>query len=99
MRRAGFSLIEALVALAIASVCLLAIFGLQQQLARSQVRYEVAQARAQTRRNILALVRDLNPAAQPAGAVELPDDERLTWTSHPTGPARRALSPYWSLSA
>lgn len=91
-RRAGFSLIEALVALAIASVCLVAIFGLQQQLARSQVRYEAAQARAQTRRNILALIRDLNPTAQPLGEVALPGDERLTWTSRPAGPARSALT-------
>lgn len=93
MRRSGFSLIEAMVALAIASVCLLALFGLQRQLASGQRRAEVAVARAETQRNILALVRELNPAAEPAGSTALPDGERLSWTSRPAGPARRALQP------
>lgn len=91
MRREGFSLIEALVALAIASVCLLALFGLQRQLAFGQRRAEAAIARAETRRNILALIRALNPTAQAAGTTALPDGERLAWTSRPVGPLRRAL--------
>ena len=91
MRR-GFSLIEALVALAIASVCLLSLLGLQRQLAVSQRRYEAAVSRAETRRNILALVRDLNPSAQPEGAVALPAGERLGWTSRPLTAPRRALT-------
>lgn len=91
MTRRGFSLLEALVALAIASVCLLALFGLQQRLVDGQRRAEAAVARAESRRNVLALVRDLNPELQPEGAVALPDGERLTWTSRPLGPPRRAL--------
>ena len=91
MKRDGFSLIEALVALAIASVCLLVLFGLQRQLALGQRRSEAAMARAETRRNILALVRDLNPAAQPTGTTALPDGERLFWTSRPLASPRRAL--------
>lgn len=90
--RDGFSLIEALVALAIASVCLLALFGLQRQLVSSQRRYEAAVARAQAQRNILALVRELNPEAQPQGSTALPDGERLTWTSRPVSPLRQALT-------
>ncbi len=92
-RRAGFTLLEALVALAIASVCLLALFGLQLQLSRAQRRYEAAMARADARRNILALVRDLNPELQPEGSVDLPDGERLSWTARALSPARRALTP------
>lgn len=91
--RRGFSLLEALVALAIASVCLLALFGLQQQLAIGQRRAEAAVARAEAQRNVLALVRDLNPELQPEGAVALPDGERLAWTSRPLGQMRRALQP------
>ena len=92
MRREGFSLIEALVALAIASLCLLALFGLQRQLVSSQRRFEAATARAQAQRNVLALVRDLNPEAQPEGATALPDGERLSWTSRPASPLRPALT-------
>ncbi len=92
MRREGFSLIEALVALAIASVCLLALFGLQRQLVSSQRRFEAATARAQAQRNVLALVRDLNPESQPEGVVALPDGERLSWTSRPASPLRPALT-------
>ncbi len=93
MSRRGFSLLEALVALAIASVCLLTLFGLQRQLAVGQRRAEAAISRAEAQRNVLALVRDLNPELQPQGAVALPDGERLTWTSRPLGPPRRALQP------
>ena len=92
MRRAGFSLIEALVALAIASVCLLALFGLQRQLVSAQRRHEAAIARAAGARNVLALVRDLNPEAQPQGSAALPDDERLEWTSRPVSALRPALT-------
>ena len=91
-KRAGFSLIEALVALAIASVCLLALFGLQRQLVSAQRRYEAAVARAEAQRNVLALVRDLNPEAQPEGSAALPDGERLSWTSRPASPLRPALT-------
>ncbi len=92
MRREGFSLIEALVALAIASVCLLALFGLQRQLISAQRRYEAAVARSEAQRNVMALIRDLNPEAQPEGATALPDGERLSWTSRPVSPLRPALT-------
>lgn len=93
MKRGGFSLLEALVALAIAAVCLLALLGLQRQLAEGQRRAERAVARAEAQRNILALIRDLNPEAEPQGTVALPDGERLTWSSRPAGLLRRALQP------
>ncbi len=92
MSRRGFSLIEALVALAIASMCLLAIFGLQIEIVAAQRRYEAAVTRAEARRNILALVRDLNPEAQPRGTTDLPDGEKLSWDSRPAGPVRRVLT-------
>lgn len=98
-RRAGFSLIEALVALAIASMCLLVLFGLQRQLISAQRRYEAAVARAEAQRNVMALVRELNPEAQPQGSTELPDGERLAWTSRAVSLLRPALTPGGSASA
>lgn len=90
--RRGFSLIEALVALAIASMCLLVLFGLQRQLLSAQRRYETTTARAEAQRNVLALVRDLNPEADPEGSTALPDGEHLQWTSRPASPLRPALT-------
>ena len=92
-RREGFSLIEALVALAIASMCLLVLFGLQRQLISAQRRYEAAVARAEAQRNVLSLVRELNPEAQPQGAAELPGGERLAWTSRAVSLLRPARTP------
>ena len=71
-RREGFSLIEALVALAIASMTLMAIFELQIQMARSQRRAAQAVEQVASQENALALTRGLNPMAQPQGRIELP---------------------------
>ena len=91
VKRSGFSLVEALVALAVASMCLLALFGLQVQLTRAQRRYEAALARSEARRDILALVRDLNPAETPDGRAAVPPDGTLRWTSTPLTAARQGL--------
>jgi len=53
--RDGFSLVEALVALAVASMALLAVFALQQQLARGQQRHQAALELVRLQRNALAL--------------------------------------------
>ena len=66
-RREGFSLIEALVALAIASMTLMAIFELQIQMTRSQQRAALAIEQVAAQENALALTRNVNPMAQPQG--------------------------------
>ncbi len=81
--RRGFSLIEALVALAIISMALLALYGLQLQLLQGESRAEGALAVAAMQRNMLAVVRDLNPMAQPTGAMTLAGGRRLSWSSTP----------------
>ncbi len=81
--RAGFSLIEALVALAVASMALIAIFALQQQLARGQQRHEAALELVRLQRNALALTDDLNPTFEPAGELVMAGGQRLRWTSRP----------------
>lgn len=83
MSRAGFSLIEALVALAIAAVSLLAIFDLQQQMTKAQRRLEVALNQSRLERSAVAAIQDLNPTARPTGALMLGTDAKLSWTSAP----------------
>jgi prepilin-type N-terminal cleavage/methylation domain-containing protein len=87
-RRAGFSMIEVLVAMAIASVGLAAIFELQHQLTSGQRRYERAMHRAELKRDMLAILRDLNPLAQPSGQIELPPGQRLRWAARPISTLR-----------
>jgi general secretion pathway protein I len=87
-RRPGFSLIEALVALAIASMMLMAIFELQIQMARGQQRAGQAMEQVVKQENALALIRDLNPMAQPTGAVEFAGGDTIRWTSRPKGQPR-----------
>ena len=81
--RAGFSLIEALVALIVAAMALTAIFELQQQLVRGQLRYERALGLAQLERDALALTRDINPTAAPNGDAPLTGGRTIRWTSTP----------------
>lgn len=86
--RDGFSLIEALVALAIASMTLMAIFELQIQMARSQQRAAQAIEQVASQENALALTRHLNPMAQPQGRIDLPAGDVVVWEAEPRSERR-----------
>lgn len=88
VRRDGFSLIEALVALTIAALMLTAIFELQQQMARGQRRALNAIYRVAAQENAIALVRNVNPMATPTGMIQLPAGDKISWTATAIGPAR-----------
>ncbi len=81
--RKGFSLIEALIALAIAAMTLTAIFELQQQMIRGQRRAADAMEQVAAQENALALTRELNPLEQPDGMIELPEGDTIRWSSEP----------------
>lgn len=81
--REGFSLIEALIALAIAAMTLTAIFELQQQMIRGQRRAADAMEQVAAQENALALTRDLNPLEQPEGTIQLPEGDTIRWSSEP----------------
>lgn len=83
--REGFSLIEAIVALTIASILLMAIFELQQQMARGQERAQRAIAQSAMQENAIALTRAINPMERPEGVIVLPGSETIRWTSVPKG--------------
>jgi len=91
--RAGFSLIEALVALIIAAMALSAALVLQQQLADGQRRYQQALATAALERDAMALTADINPTAQPTGEAPLAGGSTVRWAATPrTAPALNAGS-------
>lgn len=83
--RAGFSLIEALVALTIAALVLGAIFELQIQMVRGQQRATDAMEQVMAQENALALTRTLNPMERPEGSVALPGGDTVRWTALPRG--------------
>lgn len=87
-RRAGFSLIEALVALTIAALTLTAVFELQSQLVRSQERASRVIEQVAAQENALALLRDMNPMATPEGEIVIPGGDTIRWTSEPLGQPR-----------
>jgi len=84
--RKGFSLIEALVALIIASMALAGVLELQRQLADGQVRYQRVLTLARLERDAMALTADLNPADQPDGVRALAGGDSLRWRAEPLGP-------------
>ena len=82
-KREGFSLIEALVALAIAAMTLTAIFELQIQMARGQRRAAEALDQVAAQENALALLSSLNPMEQPNGEIRIPGGDTIRWRSVP----------------
>ncbi len=88
MSRSGFSLVEALVAITIAALVLLAVFELQHQLADGQRRYEQALALAGVQRNAIVLMEGVNPMAEPEGQRALSSGRVMTWRAVPLTPVR-----------
>jgi prepilin-type N-terminal cleavage/methylation domain-containing protein len=87
-RKGGFSLIEALVALAIGSLVLGAILGLQHEFVDAQRRHDVTLRDSNLQRDVLALIRDINPAERPDGEIALPPDRTIRWTSEAVSDAK-----------
>ena len=80
-RDAGFSLIEALVALIIAAMALAGVLELQRQLADGQQRYERALMVAGLQRDAIALLSDVNPTETPQGSAPLTAGRSIRWDS------------------
>lgn len=92
--KAGFTLMEALIALAIAAIALTAVFGLQYQLVNGQQRFERTLEQAELRRSALALLRDMNPDETPEGEIALPPGHTVRWVAEPlTEPVITSFPP------
>lgn len=92
----GFTLLEAVVALAILSAGTMATFAVLSGALRSIERVEAA-LRAQTAgMNALAFVETINPLEQPSGEIYL-GDARVSWDSRLAAPVVPALTDYLQL--
>jgi type II secretory pathway pseudopilin PulG len=80
-RVAGFTLIEAMAALAIASTIMVGVFAVMHQLIDGQRRYDAITRRANIEHDAIALVRDVNPSNVATGDLPMPPNMILHWTS------------------
>ena len=88
-RRNGFSLVEALVALAIAALAFTAIFALQDQMTVGQMRLQRTLDTAAVQRNGLELLADINPMEEPSGQRNMTGGRVISWTAEPVTETRR----------
>ncbi|HET9161593.1 MAG TPA: prepilin-type N-terminal cleavage/methylation domain-containing protein [Caulobacteraceae bacterium] len=82
-RTAGFSLLEALVALAIAALCLIPLMSLTQTFVDGHRRYDEALQKAEIQKNALTILRQINPTDEPEGQAQMPPDLVVSWTATP----------------
>lgn len=87
--KAGFTLMETLVAVAVLAVAMIPLIVLQRDLARAQVRAEAALIRAEEEKAALQALNGVNPFAQAAGELDL-GTARLEWSSSAISPIGRA---------
>jgi len=81
-RQRGFTLLEALVALAIIGAVLAPLYAMHNTTLRSLFRVSAVNERALIQRNALALVSGINPMIRPEGQERL-GEFTVSWTSQP----------------
>lgn len=89
----GFSLLEAIVALAIVASAGLALFAAMSQSVQMATRAENARKADTAMRNALAWMETVNPGKTPAGEQRL-GEMVLAWKSEPVEPPRDAMTGY-----
>lgn len=86
-RQSGFSVIEALVAVAIMAAAILPLATLQGQVSRSAAQQQQMQTGLAAERNAMAVLRDANMMATPSGALDLGGGQTLRWRARPISSA------------
>lgn len=78
-RESGFSVIEALVALAIVAIALVPLIGLQAQVSRNFVHQQQVREALGAQRNALEVLREINVMSSPQGMMMLQADQSMRW--------------------
>ncbi|PHS27965.1 MAG: hypothetical protein COA84_02925 [Robiginitomaculum sp.] len=87
---AGFSVLEAIIAIAILSIAFLPLLELQNQMARTTIALERNEELMQAKRSALAYVRSLNPMQNPDGDIDL-GTAQMHWQATPISEERPVL--------
>jgi len=87
-KEAGFSVLEALIAMAILSAALIPLLSLQSQFVKTVEVQERAQERLHTKEAALTYIRALNLTSSPEGEMDL-GPAIMTWTASLTGPPKQ----------
>lgn len=87
----GFSVLEAIAAIALLAIAMMPLLALQGQLARSALAIERAELAARHERNALAFLEAVNPTLAPQGEEDL-GEARLVWRSRPVSAEKPALN-------
>lgn len=97
-RPSGFTLLEAIVAMAIFAVGVLALYQWQAVSLDAMRRVERSVARVEAGRDALEMLRAVNPMLEPRGRVAL-GDRTVAWVAEPLEPVRvgRSQAGYPSL--
>jgi general secretion pathway protein I len=77
----GFTLLEAIVALTIFSICAMALYAWLATNVNALVRVDARAASVRDGRAALAVLEPVNPMAEPSGARDLPGGLTVRWTS------------------
>lgn len=92
LRQRGFTLLEAIVALTIFSICAMALYAWLATNVNALVRVDARAAAVRDGRAALAALEPVNPMAEPAGTRELPGGLSVRWTSRQLD-ARPGMGP------
>lgn len=90
-QQSGFSVIEALIAVAMIAMALLPIVTLETQLVRRQAAQKGMHAALSAQRNALAALRDMNVSQSPNGSRALGAEAIMTWRATPISAPTRSL--------
>jgi general secretion pathway protein I len=77
----GLSVIEALIAVAILGIAFSGILSWRQAALRQHQRIETQEQVNRAQRNAMALLADINPMQQPAGAINMAPGESVAWNA------------------
>jgi len=91
-RQQGFSIMEALVAIALIAGAFLPLLVLQGQLTRTSLAIERAEDVLRIEANALDYLRALNPGLRPTGQEDLGGGVRLTWQAQALTQPKPAIS-------
>lgn len=80
-RVAGFSLLEAIVALTIFSLCAIALYGWLSANQSALIRVQARDAAVRDSRSALAILETVNPMLEPKGERSLPGGLVVRWSS------------------